>query len=103
MYEKNGIYYAGEPGNHKQLIAVRGVRPLDDYKLWLRFSTNEEKIYDVAPLLDSPVFRPLKDKAVFNSVYLDYATVVWNNGEIDIDPECLYENSAAVPKMKAIA
>ena len=38
------------------------------------------------------VFAPLADISTFNAVYIDYHTTVWNNGEIDIDPEILYEN-----------
>ncbi|MDR1453004.1 MAG: DUF2442 domain-containing protein [Candidatus Margulisbacteria bacterium] len=87
------MVYAGTPEAPVKLIRVTSVRPLADYKLFLGFSTGEQKIYDCANLLDKPVFRPLKDKAVFDSVYLDGGAPVWNNGEIDIDPECLYENS----------
>lgn len=88
MYIRNGIAYAGE---EKQPLKISGVRPLDNYKLWLRFNTGETKIFDFIPDLDSPAFSPLKDKNVFNSVYIDYGVTVWNNGDIDIAPEYLYE------------
>lgn len=90
MYIKNGIAYAGE---QKPLLKVSGVRPLDDYKLWLRFSNGEAKIFDFKPELDCPAFSPLKDKELFKSVYIDYGVTVWNNGDIDIAPEYLYECS----------
>jgi hypothetical protein len=96
MYERDGIYYAGEPDKPNELVVVRGVKPLDGHKLWLRFSTNEKKIFDVSPLLNFPAFKPLKDTAVFNEVYLDGETVVWNDGNIDIAPETLYEKGVAV-------
>ena len=96
MFTVDGIVYAGTPDAPINLIRVASVRPLDDYKLLLDFSTGEQKIYDCTNLLDKPVFRPLKAKAIFNSVYLDGSTVAWNNGEIDIDAECLYENGKAV-------
>lgn len=35
MYVVNGIAYAGEPS---PAIKVCGVRPLDDFKLWIRFN-----------------------------------------------------------------
>ena len=89
MYELNGIVYADNPAPLRQ---VCGVRPLQDYKLWVRFSTGEVKIYDCKPLLKFQVFAPLADISTFNAVYIDYHTTVWNNGEIDIDPEILYEN-----------
>lgn len=88
MYIRNGIAYAGE---EKPPLKVSGVRPLDDYKLWLRFNNGEIKIFDFKPELDFPAFSPLKDKALFNSVYIDYGVTVWNDGDIDIAPEHLYQ------------
>lgn len=87
MYIEDGIAYAGEKS---PAIQVKSVRPLDDYKLWLRFNTNEIKVFDFMPLLNYPVYEPLKNKAVFDNVYLDYGVPVWKNGEIDIAPEQLY-------------
>ncbi len=89
MYIRNGIAYAGE---EEKPLQVKGVRPLNDYKLWVRFSTGEAKIFDFSKELSSPAFSPLKDKAVFNSVYIDYGVTVWNDGAIDIAPEYLYKN-----------
>lgn len=89
MYIKNGIAYAGEP---QQLIKVSGVRPLDGHKLWVRFMNGEAKIFDFSSLLDSPAFSPLNDQSIFNDVYIDYGVTVWDNGNIDIAPEYLYEN-----------
>ena len=54
MYIKNGIAYAGE---QKQPLKISGVRPLDDYKLWLRFNNGEVKVFDFAKELDSPAFH----------------------------------------------
>ena len=90
MYIKNGIAYAGE---EKPLIKISGVHPLDNYKLWLRFNNGETKIFDFKPELDSPAFSPLKNKDIFVTVYIDYGIPVWNDGEIDISPEYLYNNS----------
>ena len=87
MYIKDGIAYAGE---EEKLITVVSVRPLENHKLWLRFSTGETKIFDFSPLLDNTVFTALKDHASFMSVYIDYGVTVWNNGDIDIAPEYLY-------------
>ena len=89
MYIKDGIAFAGEP---KHPLKISGVRPLPDYKLWVRFNTGEAKIFDFKTLLDSPAFTPLKDSNIFNSVYIDYGVTVWNDGDIDIAPEYLYEH-----------
>ena len=93
MYIINDIVYAGEP---EPVISICGVRPLENYHLWLRFSTGETKIFDVEPLLGLPVFKPLSDPEVFKGVYIDYGTVVWNDGEIDIDPETMYKQGNTV-------
>ena len=69
MYIKNGIAYAGDT---EPAIKVSGVRLMDDYLLWLRFSTGEAKIFDFRPLLDTPAFAPLADKDLFKEVYIDY-------------------------------
>ena len=71
-------------------IKVKSVRPLREYRLWVRFTTNEEKVFDFSPLLDFPCYQPLKDKAIFDSVYVDFGVAVWNDGTIDIAPERLY-------------
>ena len=89
MYIENGIAYAGEK---KPQIKAVGVRPMDEYKLWIRFNTGEAKIYDMKPLLTTVAFSPLSDQSVFASVYLDYGIPVWNSGDIDIAPEELYEH-----------
>lgn len=93
MYIKDGIAYAGEA---KPLLKIVGVKPMADYKLWVRFNTDEVKVFDFKTQLDFPCFAPLKDVNVFNSVYLDYGCTVWNDGEIDIAPEYLYEHGVPV-------
>ena len=90
MYIIDGIAYAGEK---KPDIKVCGIKPLSEHRLWLRFSTGEAKIFDFKPLLNKPAFKKLADEKLFKEVYLDYGVTVWENGEIDIAPETLYEGS----------
>ena len=90
MYIRNGIAYAGE---EKPMLKVNGVRPLENHKLWLRFNTGEAKVFNLTPLLSQPAFAPLADINVFKGVYIDYGVPVWNDGDIDIAPETLYEQS----------
>jgi len=87
MYEQNGIMYADNPS---PVLTIKQVCPLDNYKLRVRFSTGEEKVVDISNLLNEPVFRPLLNLNLFKSVYIDYGTVVWCDGTIDIAPEYLY-------------
>ena len=36
---------------------------------------------------------PLADEHTFAGVYIDYGMTVWNDGDIDIAPEYLYQHS----------
>lgn len=92
MYISDGIAYAGEK---TPAIKICGVRPMEDHKLWLRFTTGETKVFDFKPLLSQPAFAALEDATTFAGVYIDYGVTVWNDGNIDIAPEFLYER--AVP------
>ena len=92
MYISDGIAYAGE---QEPVIKVCGVRPLAGHKLWLRFTTGEAKVFDFTPLLKEPGFAPLADEHMFAGVYIDYGVTVWNDGDIDIAPEYLYEYPVA--------
>ena len=89
MYILDGIAYAG---NRTLELKVSGVRPMDNYLLWVRFNNGKTKVFDFKPILEKPAFVPLKDVDVFKSVYIDYGIPVWDDGDIDISPEYLYEN-----------
>lgn len=67
------------------------VRPLDGYRLWLRFQDGVSGIVDLSAELWGPVFEPLKDEALFAqvSVHPELDTVTWPNGA-DLAPEFLY-------------
>lgn len=93
MYIKDSVVYAGEEAS---MLKVNGVRPLDDHKLWLRFNTGETKVFDFTPLLSMPAFVPLSDMDIFRGVYIDCGVPAWNDGDIDIAPETLYEQSVSV-------
>ena len=71
------------------------VKPLDDYKLLLRFDNKEERIFDVKPYLEDNYFSPLKSKAIFETVRTNQLTIEWI-GNIDICPDELYYNSVLV-------
>jgi hypothetical protein len=76
-------------------LSVVEVKPLDDFKLLLKFENDEDKIFDMKPYLDIGKFQELKDRQVFNSVKISFDTIEWCNG-LDFDPEVLYEKSSTL-------
>jgi len=93
MYIIDDVAYAGEIISPLKVIAVK---TMEDYKLWIKFSNNEQRIFDFKPLLAFPCYEPLKEETVFNSVFIERGIVVWEDGNIDIAPEKLYEDGAIV-------
>ena len=71
------------------------VKPLDDYKLEILFSTMEIHIFDCKPYLTGDWFAKLLNKKKFNSVRISGNTVEWSGGQ-DLCPDCLYDNSIPV-------
>ena len=49
----------------------------------------------MSPLIGAGVFHTLEDPLVFNTLRVEYGTVVWPGG-IDIAAEELYENCISV-------
>ena len=90
MYFSNGFVYGGTP---IEMIKVTKVKPLDNMMLLLTFNSGEQRLYDASPLLNYPVFQQLKDQKVFFHPELDHGVVTWLDGELDVAPESMYENS----------
>ena len=90
MYIIDGIAYASQK---MQKTYVTAVKPLDDMMMIVTFGSGEKRLYDASQLLDFPAFQPLKDETVFMNAKVEYGVVTWADGEIDIAPETMYENS----------
>jgi len=77
-------------------LAVKAVKPQDNYMLLLTFENDEQGLFDMKPYLDfGPVFQALKEPAMFNSVQVYFDTISWANNA-DLDPEILYPNSLII-------
>ena len=76
-------------------LAVVDVKPLDDYKLFLTFENNENRIFDVSPYLKIGMFKELSDVSMFKTVKVNFDTIEWEN-QLDLDPELLYKESLKV-------
>lgn len=71
---------------------VTAVEALDGLRLRLSFFDGRVAVFDAAPLLHFPVYRCLRDPALFASARLSHGTVEWPGG-LDIDPDTLYLES----------
>jgi hypothetical protein len=77
---------------------------LGGYKLKICFDNGENKVVDLQPHIDGPIFEPLKDLDFFKSFYVnhDIDTIVWPNNA-DFSPDFLYEIGKEVSEQDASA
>lgn len=80
-----------------QLLEVREVEHLGDYRLRLRFNDGKIKDVDLAGELWGPMFEPLKNPGLFSQVRVDpeTGTISWPNGA-DVAPDTLYAKGETV-------
>ena len=74
------------------ILHVTEVKVVGPHSLFLSFNDGVRKTVNLLPMLDGPIFVPLRDPEYFASVELDsrMGTIVWPN-EADIAPEALHE------------
>ena len=78
-----------------ELLDVVKVRAKPGFLLELEFENGELRLFDMSPLMHKKPFGRLKESNAFFAAHVDYGTVVWP-GNIDIDPETLYDRSVPV-------
>ncbi len=67
---------------------------MEDYKIKLTFEDGSVGIADLSTYKDKDnVFKSFLDKAYFTNYRVEYGTLVWGNGELDIAPETLYTSA----------
>ncbi len=71
-------------------LHVVSVEYLDNYQLKLTFNNGIEGIVDLEQELYGEIFEPLKDKSLFQKVFVTSRTIEWPNGA-DFAPEFLFE------------
>ncbi|MEN9558997.1 MAG: hypothetical protein RLZZ502_208 [Pseudomonadota bacterium] len=76
----------------QELRDVVKVIPVDRYVLQLTFDNKEVKYFDFSYLLETKPFIQLGNKHLFSQAFIQNGTVCWP-GDIDIDPEILYQKS----------
>ena len=73
-------------------LAVKDVKPIENYKLIITFDNEIVKLFDMKPFLEKGIFKELKDETLFKTVKVSFDSIEWSNGA-DVDPETLYEDS----------
>lgn len=70
---------------------VKAAIPLGPYVVRVVFADGEVRDVDIEPILNGPVFEPLRDREMFDRVAVDETgdTIVWPNGA-DLDPDVIY-------------
>jgi hypothetical protein len=87
------IFYAkNEVRMGIMLLDVTNVTALPDYTLLLEFENGEKRHFSMARYMDQLPWLRIKAVHLFQSASVANGTVVWP-GNIDIDPETLYEFS----------
>src|SRR6266498_6013886 len=79
---------------------VKSVKARGDYCLLLTFENGEKRIFDVKPHLDKPVFKPLKNLALFETARVVSGSVEWQ-GEVDLSYDTLYLESEPAKKARS--
>jgi hypothetical protein len=78
---------------------IAEVRPLEGYRLHLRFEDGVEGDVDLQQFVTfDGVFAPLKERDYFTQVRVEpeFGTIVWPNGA-DLDPLVLYSRITGKP------
>ena len=61
------------------MIRPKKVKPLDGYKIWIEFEDGVQGEADLSRLAGKGVFKAWDDRALFNTVRIDfpYRAIVW--------------------------
>ncbi len=77
---------------------VTNAKYVKDYQIRLDFEDGSNGVADLYSYRDTAnVFRAFLDVSYFRNFKVEYGTLVWGNGEIDIAPETLYEIATGKP------
>ena len=74
------------------LLDVISVKAQPGFALYLEFENGEHRLFDMEGFINQKPWTRLKSGGVFQAAFVENGTVAWP-GNIDIDPETLYEYS----------
>ena len=56
-------------------LAIKQVKPLENYNLLLTFENGERRQFDMSPYLNIGIFQELKDEKMFRTVKTNFDTI----------------------------
>ena len=77
------------------LLDVTCVQAKPDFSMIIEFENGEQKHFDMIPYIDQKPWIRLKEGDAFLKAYVLNGTVAWP-GNVDIDPETLYERAETI-------
>ena len=90
MILQDGKCYAE---NLEPMLKITGFETLAPHRMKVMFNDGETRVFDGRVLLQGEAFAPLADADAFLCCNLDYETLTWLDGELDVAPEFVYGNS----------
>ena len=89
MVIRGGICYPDAPARHVKIVGAENV---GEHLLRVRFDDGEMRLFDGHTLVGD-VFEPLTSPTAFADWKLDYETLTWNDGDIDISADYVLNHS----------
>lgn len=83
------------------VVRVRKLSRLGDYRLKLWFSDGRAGVWDFSDLSrrDTPLTAPFRDPSYFDRVFLEFGALTWPNG-YDWAPDALHADMTAAGVLK---
>ena len=71
---------------------------VSDFKVLLAFVNGKSGIVDLADYIQhGEIFQAIRYSEAFKKFSVEFGTITWENGMIDIAPETLYEKATGEP------
>lgn len=77
------------------LLDIVRVQPGPHYTLMLEFENGEKRRFNMEPYMEQKPWLRIKPAPLFQRAFVENGTVAWP-GNVDIDPETLYDLSEPV-------
>jgi Protein of unknown function (DUF2442) len=92
------------PTSDLPMVDVLRLRPLEGYRLWLRFTDGSEGVHDLSDVIagGGVMAEPLKSKEYFDRAFVEMGAPTWPNG-FDLDPINLYMQLRDAGALTAVA